>query len=84
MIMANFIKLGYTVYCIHFLPDTGVQVEKISKQKQEAEVWGTLLKLYSGWSFIIRTLIFQTLIQLHLVLCAQNTDIQHVMQVLNF
>jgi hypothetical protein len=48
MIMANFIKLGYTVYCIHFLPDTGVQVEKISKQKQEAEVWGTLLKLYSG------------------------------------
>jgi len=48
MIMANFIQLGYTVYCIHFLPDTGVQVGKISKQKQEAEVWGTLLMLHSG------------------------------------
>jgi hypothetical protein len=47
MIMANFIKLGYTVYCIHFLPDAGVHVWKISKQEQEAEVWGTLLMIQS-------------------------------------
>jgi hypothetical protein len=42
MIMANFIKLGYILYCKHFLLGAGVQVQKSSKQKQEAEVWCTL------------------------------------------
>jgi len=48
MITANFIKLVYILYCIHFLPHAGVQVRKVSKQKQETEIWGTLLMLHSG------------------------------------